>query len=78
MKAKLGLDLMLDAVAPSNFLLTNPTALKRAFDTAGVSLLKGARNFTSDLLKNRGMPSQVDTSGFELGRNLAVTPSKDR
>ena len=76
MKAKLGLDLMLDAVAPSNFLLTNPTALKRAFDTAGVSLLKGARNFTSDLLKNRGMPSQVDTSGFELGRNLAVTPSK--
>ena len=47
---------MLDAVAPSNFLFTNPTAIKRAFDTAGVSLLKGARNFTADLFKNRGMP----------------------
>ena len=67
---------MLDAVAPSNFLFTNPTALKRAFDTAGVSLLKGARNFTADLFQNRGMPSQVDASPFELGRNMAVTPSK--
>ncbi|MGV0715282.1 alpha/beta fold hydrolase [Mycolicibacterium sp. XJ662] len=75
-KAKLGLELMLDAVAPSNFLLTNPTAIKRAFDTAGVSLLRGARNFTSDLLQNRGLPRQVDSSPFELGRNLAVTPAK--
>ena len=75
-KAKLGLDLMLDALAPSNFLLTNPVALKRAFDTAGVTLLKGVRNFTTDLFQNRGMPRQVDDSSFELGRNLAVTPSK--
>ena len=75
-KAKLGLELILDAVAPSNFLFTNPAAIKRAFDTAGVSLLKGARNFTVDLFQNRGMPRQVDTSPFELGRNMAVTPSK--
>ena len=75
-KAKLGVELMLDAVAPSNFLFTNPTAIKRAFDTAGVSLLKGARNFTVDLFQNRGMPRQVDSSPFELGRNIAVTPSK--
>jgi polyhydroxyalkanoate synthase subunit PhaC len=75
-KAKLGLELMLDAAAPSNFLLTNPTAIKRAFDTAGVSLLNGARNFTVDLFQNRGMPRQVDSSPFELGRNMAATPSK--
>jgi polyhydroxyalkanoate synthase len=75
-KAKLGLELLLGAAAPSNFLLTNPAALKRAFDTAGVSLLKGARNFTLDLIQNRGMPRQVDSSPFELGGNLAVTPAK--
>jgi polyhydroxyalkanoate synthase len=75
-KAKLALELMLDATAPSNFLPTNPTAIKRAFDTAGMSLVRGARNFTMDLLQNRGMPRQVDSSGFELGGNLAVTPAK--
>jgi polyhydroxyalkanoate synthase len=75
-KAELGLELILDAVAPSNFLLTNPNAIKRAFDTAGVSLLRGARNFTLDLIQNKGMPRQVDASPFEVGRNLAVTPSK--
>jgi polyhydroxyalkanoate synthase subunit PhaC len=75
-KAQLGLELLLDAAAPSNFLLTNPAALKRAFDTAGVSLLRGARNFTLDLIQNRGMPRQVDSSPFELGGNLAVTPAK--
>ncbi len=75
-KAQLGLELMLDAAAPSNFLLTNPAALKRAFETAGVSLFRGARAFTLDLIQNRGMPRQVDSSPFELGGNLAVTPSK--
>jgi polyhydroxyalkanoate synthase len=75
-KAELGLELILGAMAPSNFLLTNPNAIKRAFDTAGVSLLRGARNFTMDLIQNKGMPRQVDASPFELGRNLAATPSK--
>ena len=32
------------------------------------------RNFVSDARHNRGMPSQVDASGFEVGENLAVTP----
>jgi polyhydroxyalkanoate synthase len=75
-KATLALDLMLDAFAPTNFLATNPAALKRAFDTAGASLVKGAGNFVDDLLNNGGRPRQVDTSGFEVGRNLAVTPAK--
>ena len=57
---------------PTNFLPTNPAALKRAFDTAGASLVKGARTFLDDLVNNDGRPRQVDTSGFEVGRNLAA------
>ncbi|MFC5996992.1 PHA/PHB synthase family protein [Pseudonocardia hispaniensis] len=75
LKAGLALDLVVDALAPTNFLPTNPAALKRAFDTGGMSLLRGARNFLDDLLHNQGRPRQVDTSAFEIGRNLAATPS---
>jgi polyhydroxyalkanoate synthase len=75
-KAAMALDLLLDALAPTNFLATNPAALKRAFETAGGSLMKGAQNFLDDLVHNDGRPRQVDTSGFEVGRNLACTPAK--
>jgi polyhydroxyalkanoate synthase len=75
-KAAMFVDLMLDAVAPTNFLPTNPAALKRAFDTGGASLVKGAQQFLDDLVNNEGRPRQVDASGFEVGRNLACTPGK--
>jgi polyhydroxyalkanoate synthase subunit PhaC len=75
-KATLAMDLILDALAPTNFLPTNPAALKRAFDTGGTSLVKGARAFVDDMLHNEGKPRQVDTSGFTVGGNLATTPSK--
>ena len=77
-KAELALDLALDALAPTNFLALNPAALKRAFDTAGASLVKGATTFLDDLANNEGRPRQVDTSGFEVGRNLAATPGQGR
>ncbi|HYN72375.1 MAG TPA: alpha/beta fold hydrolase, partial [Nakamurella sp.] len=75
-KAMVALDLLIDAAAPTNFLPTNPAALQRAFDTAGASLIKGARNFVGDVRHNGGKPSQVDTSGFTVGENLACTPAK--
>jgi polyhydroxyalkanoate synthase subunit PhaC len=75
-KARLAVDLLLDAAAPTNFLPTNPAALKRAFDTGGLSVLRGARHFVDDLLHNNGRPRQVDTSPFTLGGNLAATPAK--
>jgi poly[(R)-3-hydroxyalkanoate] polymerase subunit PhaC len=75
-KATMAVDLMLDAMAPTNFLPSNPAALKRAFDTGGASLVAGARQFLDDLRTNGGRPRQVDASGFEVGRNLAVTPAK--
>ena len=46
----------------------NPAALKRAFDTGGASLV-GARGISSTTCcNNQGRPRQVDTSGFEIGR----------
>jgi len=75
-KARLAADLMLAAVAPTNYFATNPAALKRAFDTGGGSVVAGARNFLDDLRNNGGMPRQVDTRPFEIGRNLAATPGQ--
>ena len=75
-KARLASDLLLAALAPTNYLATNPAALKRAFDTGGASLVAGTRNFLSDLRDNKGMPRQVDTRPFEIGRNLAATAGK--
>jgi polyhydroxyalkanoate synthase len=63
-----------DAVAPSNFLLSNPAALRRAKETYGLSVVRGAKNLIGDVLKRRSIPSQVDETAFEVGSNLAVTP----
>jgi polyhydroxyalkanoate synthase len=75
-KARLAADLIVAALAPTNYLATNPAALKRAFDTGGASAVAGARNFLGDLRDNKGMPRQVDTRPFEIGRNLAATPGQ--
>jgi polyhydroxyalkanoate synthase len=63
-----------DALAPSNFLLGNPAALRRARESRGLSLVRGAKNLLGDIAKRRPIPSQVDESAFEVGGNLAVTP----
>ena len=73
-RARYALMLLTDAVAPTNNFATNPAALKRAFDTAGMSLVRGARNLVTDLRTNGGMPSMVDKRPFEVGRNIAVSP----
>ena len=75
-KARLMSGLVVDALAPTNYLATNPAALKRAFETGGASLAKGMRNFVDDLRHNNGRPRQVDTSSFTLGDNLAATPGQ--
>ena len=75
-KAQLAAGFMLDALSPTNFLITNPAVLKRAFETGGASLVAGARNFLDDLVHNNGRPRQVDTTPFHLGENMAATPGK--
>jgi polyhydroxyalkanoate synthase len=75
-KAELALSLLFDAWCPTNFLATNPAALKRAIDTGGTSVMRGVGNFVDDLLTNNGRPRQVDSRPFHLGQNLAATPGK--
>src|ERR1700722_13223953 len=75
-KAVLATGFLLDALAPTNFLFTNPAALKRAFETGGASVAAGARNMIDDLVHNDGRPRQVDTRPFRVGENLAATPGQ--
>jgi polyhydroxyalkanoate synthase subunit PhaC len=72
-KARFLLNIMSSAAAPTNTLAGNPAALKRAFETGGGSLRRGAGNWWRDLRHNGGMPATVDRSAFAVGRDLAVT-----
>jgi polyhydroxyalkanoate synthase len=71
--ARFAVDVLTSAWAPTNFFPTNPAAVKRAFDTGGISLIRGTRNYVDDLRHNGGMPSMVPRGAFEVGRDLAVT-----
>lgn len=61
-----------DAIAPSNFVATNPEVLKLAADSQGETLKRGVTNLVEDMAK--GYISTVDERAFELGKNLAITP----
>jgi polyhydroxyalkanoate synthase len=73
-RAHLITEILIDAVAPTNAMFTNPAAIRKFIDTGGQSLWHGLKNYFDDLVRNRGMPSMVDTSAFKVGENLAVTP----
>ena len=62
----------LDALAPTNFLWTNPVALRKAMETGGESLIRGFENFLADLAA--GSVRMTDPSAFRVGENLATTP----
>jgi polyhydroxyalkanoate synthase subunit PhaC len=75
-KAQLAAGFAVDALSPTNFLLTNPAALKRMLETGGASLVAGAGHFVDDMLHNDGRPRQVDSRPFRVGENLAATPGQ--
>ena len=66
--------MILDSLSPSNTLVGNPSAMKRAYDTGGGSLLKGLKNAYDDMTKNDGIVSQVDKRPFKVGENVANSP----
>jgi polyhydroxyalkanoate synthase subunit PhaC len=73
-QARFAASIVTSAAAPTNFLVTNPAAIKRAFETGGMSLVRGARNFARDVRRNGAMPSMIEPGAFEVGQDLAVTP----
>ncbi|MFL5802953.1 MAG: alpha/beta fold hydrolase [Roseiflexaceae bacterium] len=73
-RARFVLTLLTEALAPTNTLLGNPAALKKAIETGGGSLAHGLIHLLDDIANNRGLPSQVDRAAFQVGKHLALTP----
>ncbi len=67
-----------DAMSPSNFLLTNPEVLRKTAETGGENLLKGLNNLLSDLEQGKGKLriKMTDMEAFTLGENIGVSPGK--
>jgi polyhydroxyalkanoate synthase len=65
----------IDAMSPSNFLLTNPEVLRKTAETGGENLIRGLNNLLSDLERGRGKLSikMTDQDAFKLGENIAVS-----
>jgi polyhydroxyalkanoate synthase len=67
-----GMRQFIDAMSPSNFLVTNPEAMQVAFETGGQSLMQGMALFLEDLAKGR--VSSTDETAYEVGKDIATTP----
>ena len=69
---------IIDMMAPTNFLATNPDALEKAVATEGESLIQGLENLIADLEANDGelVVRLADASAFTLGENIATSPGK--
>ncbi len=67
-----------DAMAPSNFVVTNPEVLRATVDSNGENLVKGLDNLLGDLERGKGklQIKMTDLDAFEVGRNIAVSPGK--
>ena len=67
-----------DALAPSNFLMTNPEALRATIESKGENLLDGLKNLLEDLERGKGRLAvkMTDMEAFRIGENIAVTPGK--
>ena len=67
---------IVDMLAPTNFLATNPDALEKAVETDGESLVKGLENLVRDIEANQGdlLVTLADPQAFHVGQNIATTP----
>ena len=67
-----------DAMAPSNFVMTNPEVLRATLESGGENLVKGLNNLLDDLERGKGRLKirMTDVEAFKLGENIALTPGK--
>jgi polyhydroxyalkanoate synthase len=69
---------VINALAPSNWVFTNPELLRETFASDGENLVRGMQLLAEDIKRGGGdlQIRQTDFSKFEVGRNLALTPGK--
>ncbi len=68
----------IDAMAPTNFVATNPQVLRETIETRGENLVRGLNHLLQDLDAGKGSLkiSQTKPGTFEVGKNIATTPGK--
>jgi polyhydroxyalkanoate synthase len=67
-----------NAIAPSNFVLTNPELLRETLASKAENLVRGMHMLAEDIEAGRGNLKirQSSAAMFEVGRNLACSPGK--
>ncbi|HEY1746359.1 MAG TPA: class I poly(R)-hydroxyalkanoic acid synthase [Xanthobacteraceae bacterium] len=77
-KAEFYMRQIVNALSPSNFVLTNPELLRETLTSNAENLARGMRMLAEDIEAGGGVLKirQSDAAMFEVGRNLAVTPGK--
>jgi polyhydroxyalkanoate synthase len=67
---------LLDIIAPSNFVATNPEVLAETLRTGGANLLQGFQNWWDDAERLAGGRRPEGVEAYTPGRNVAITPGK--
>src|SRR3954462_3332913 len=77
-KAEFYVQQVTNAIAPSNFVLTNPEVLRETLASSGDNLVRGMKMLAEDIEAGRGVIRirQSDPSNLEVGVNMATTPGK--
>lgn len=77
-KAKFYVEQIANAMSPSNFAFTNPEVLRATLASNGANLVEGLKNLERDIEAGGGRlrVKQTDSSPFEMGKNIAMTPGK--
>ena len=71
-----GMRQILDTMAPTNFVATNPVLQKRIFETGGQCLVEGARLLLEDMQRTMRGELPVGAEAFDVGKDVATTPGK--
>jgi polyhydroxyalkanoate synthase len=77
-KAEFYVQQISNALAPSNFVLTNPEVLRETLSSSGDNLVRGMKMLAEDIEAGHGTLRirQSDPSNLTVGVNLATTPGK--
>lgn len=76
-KAEFYMEQICNAIAPSNFVLTNPEVLRETFASSGENLVRGMQMLSEDMVAGRGrLKIRQSSAGLNVGSDLALTPGK--